>query len=163
MAGNKRGLSFFLKDYFLYITLLLAGVIAYFSEEIFLRSVISVVGSAMVGMSGALLGVVIAGLAIFVVLLDPKYIKLIERVIGFDNELLPIKTVALLTILCLSFGLGLIVIGEPPICILRTIVGIALWVYFYLLTQIWELIKWLVEHAKARTMQIQKEEENQNK
>ncbi len=160
---RRWGITDFFKDIYLYITLVLSGLIAYFSNEEFLRSVVVSAGAAMVEMSGALLGIVLAGLAIFIVFLDRKYIGLIEQVIGFSNELFPIKTVAFLTILCLVFGLGLIILGEPSNLILRIAIGIALWIYLYLLVQIWELIKWLVEHAKARAMQIQMEEKNNDK
>src|SRR4030043_791671 len=163
-SNNKRnykwGLKDFLKDIFLYITLVLSGLIAYFSNGEFLRSVVGNAGSAMVGMSGTLIGIVLAGLSIFFVFLNREYIGLIEKVSEFSNELIPFKTVAILTIICLAFGLGLILLGEPSNLILRIVVGVALWVYFYLLEQIWELIKWLIEHSKARAMQIQKEEEN---
>ena len=159
-VSHKWGITDYLKDIFLYITLVLSGLIAYFSNEEFLRSVIVAAGAAIVEMSGALIGIVLAGLAIFLVFLDKKYIELVEQVVGYSNEFVPIKTVALLSILCLAFGLGLIILGEPPSLILRVIIGTALWIYFYLLVQIWELVKWLIEHAKARTMQIQKEAEN---
>ncbi len=161
-VSHKWGFTDFLKDIFLYITLVLSGLIAYFSNEEFLRSVVDKAGSAMVEMSGALFGIVLAGLAIFIVFLDRKYIRLIKQVIGISSSLIPIKTVAFLTILCLAFGLGLIILGEPSSLILRVIIGIALWIYFYLLVQMWEFVKWLIEHAKARAMQIEmNDEENQ--
>lgn len=160
---HKWGLMDFLKDKYLYITLVLSGITAYFINGDFLRSIIIPAGSAMVEMSGALLGIVLAGLAIFVVFINKRYVMLIERLIGFGNEFFAIKTVAMLTILCLTFGLGLIVLGEFPNLILRLVFGVALWIYLYLLVQIWELVKWLTEHAKARAMLTQmNDKENQD-
>lgn len=157
-AIQKWGFKDFIRDIYLYITLGLSVIVAYFIGGEFLRSIIVDAGSAMVEMSGALLGIVLAGLAIFVVFLDKRYISLIERLVGFENEFIAIKTVTVLTIICLVFGIGLIVLGELPNWALRLIVGGALWAYLYLLIQIWELVKWLIEHAKARAMLAQQEE-----
>jgi len=113
----------------------------------------------MVEMSGALLGIVLAGLAIIVAFMNKKYVDLIERFLGgFNNEFFAIKTVTLLTVLCLALGLGLILIGEPPAIVLRLVLFGALWSYSYLLWQVYELVKWLLSHAKLRAMQIKMEE-----
>ena len=152
------GFKDFITDKPLYVTLVLSVLVAYFIGGEYLRSIVSSAGSAMVEMSGALLGVVLAGLAIFIVFLDKKYIRVIDRLIRFENEFFVIKTVTFLTITCLIFGIGLIVLGEIPNWALRIIIGGALWAYLYLLVQIWELVKWLIEHAKARAMQAQQEE-----
>jgi hypothetical protein len=55
-------------------------------------------------------------------------------------------------------GHNIILVGEPNILLLRVIIGCALWSFSYLLWQIYELVKYLVEHAKTRAKQIQKEE-----
>ena len=159
----KWGFRDFIKDKTLYMTLGISALIAIFSNLDYLRSVMVPVGSAMVEMSGALLGIVLAGLAIFIVFLDKNYIALIEKFYKIGDELFPIKMVVILNITCLAFGLGLIILGEPPNVILRIVFGAALWNFSYLLWQIYELVKWLLGHAKARAMQIRKEVENNDK
>ena len=138
-------------------------LIAYFGNEETLRSVMVDLGIAMVGVSAALLGIVLAGLAIFLAFMDKKYLVLIEQIFGIGNELFPVKVITITAIICLSFSLGLILIGDPPSVIFRLILIGALWGYSYLLWQIYELVKWLIEHAKARAMQIRKEEEDSQK
>jgi hypothetical protein len=159
---HKWRLIDFLKDKYLYITLVVSCLVAYFINGEYLRHIITTAGSAMVQMSGALLGIVLASLAIFVVFLNKRYVGLIEQLIGFENEFFAIKTVTVLTILCLVFGLGLIVFSEYSDLVLRLIFGVALWIFLYLLEQIWELVKWLIEHAKARAMQVQEEDNERN-
>jgi hypothetical protein len=159
----KWGFKDFITDKTLYITLVISALITIFSNADYLRSVIVAAGSAMVEMSGALLGIVLAGLAIFIVFLDKKYIALIEKFYKIGDEFFPIKTVVILSIFCLAFGLGLIILGKPPDVILRIVFGVALWNFSYLLWQIYELVKWLLGHAKARAMQIRKEDEDAQK
>lgn len=146
-------------DRYFYITLVISGIIVLFGNERVLRSVMVDLGIAMVGVSSALLGIVIAGLAIFLAFMDRKYIALIDQVFGIGNELFPIKVTTILAIICLTFSLGLILIGKPPSLVFRLILFGSLWSYLYLLSQIYELVKWLVAHAKARAIQIRKEEE----
>jgi len=164
MKGNKtnRRWSYrdFIKDPSLYITLVISGLIASLGSEIILRHVAIDLGIAMAGISSTLLGIVIAGLAIFLAFLDKKYIALIDQVFGIGNELLPIKITTLLAIISLLFSLGLILIGHPITLVFRLILFGALWSYLYLLWQIWELVQWLVEYAKVRAMQVQQEKEN---
>ena len=57
-------------DRLLYITLVLSVLLGWLGDEKILRESLSNIGSAMVDLSGALLGIVIAGLAIFIVFLD---------------------------------------------------------------------------------------------
>ena len=159
---DNWGIKSFVKDPSLYISAGLAILFVIFSSEELLRSATATAGSAMVEMSGALLGIVLAGLAIFIAFLDKKYIAVIDNLYGLSNELLPIKTVVILTILSLVFGLGLIIIGEPPNLVLRIVFGMAVWNYLYLLWQIYELVRWLLEHAKARAMQLQTEDKKKN-
>jgi hypothetical protein len=160
---HKWGFKDILKDYSFWITLVLSGLITCFGDEIILRSMKVNLGIAMVGVSSALLGIVIAGLSIFLAFMDKKYLSLIDQIFGIGNELFPIKVTTVTAILCLSFSLGLILIGNPPSLVFRLILIGALWSYSYLLWQIYELVKWLIEHAKARAMQIRKEEEDAQK
>ena len=150
-------------DPVLWITLIVSGLIAFLGDEFVLRSARVAIGSAQVEMSAALLGIVLAGLAIFIVFLDKKYVALIESVFGIKSELIPFKLTAIVAILCLGFGMGLIVIGEPSTLIFRLVLWGALWSFAYLLWQIFELVKFLAEHAKARAKQIQmNDKENQD-
>ncbi len=147
----------------LWITFVLTGLIAFLGDENVLRSARVNIGAAQVEMSAALLGIILAGLAIFIVFLDKKYVALIESVFGIKSELVPFKLTAIVAILCVGFGMGLILIGEPSIIVFRFVLWGALWSFAYLLWQIFELVKFLIEHAKTRAKQIQMEErENQD-
>jgi len=154
------GFKSIITDVALWITFILSGLIAFLGNESALRSARVAVGTAQVQMSAALLGIVLAGLAIFVVFLDRKYIALIESIFGVETELFPFKFTAIIAILCLGFGMGLILLGEPITLLFRLVLWGALWSFAYLLWQIYELVKFLAEHAKARATQIQKEEKN---
>ena len=162
MKQNKTESQWGYKDIFkdpsIYITLLIAGLIAMLGNETVLRCIHVELGIAMTAISSTLLGIIIAGLAIFLAFLDKKYIALIDEVFGIGKELLPIKVTTILAIICLSLSLGLILIGNPITIVFRLILLFALWSYSYLLWQIWELVQWLVEHAKARAMQVRNEE-----
>ena len=166
-SNNKkmRGLGFkdIVIDKALWITLIISGLIAFLGNESVLRSARVAIGSAQVEMSSALLGLVLAGLAIFIVFLDKKYVALIERIFGVGTELIPFKLTAIVAILCLGFGMLLILLGEPSALFFRFVLLGALWSFTYLLWQIYELVKFLAEHAKARAKQIQKEEINNDK
>jgi len=142
-------------DRALWITITVSALIAFLGSESTLRSVRVDVGSALVGMSAALLGIILAGLAIFVVFLDRKYIALIEKFFKIEGELWPFKWTAIIAIMCLAFGMGLILIGEPCALLFRFMLGGALWSFSYLLSQIYELVKFLAVHVKTRAKQIQ--------
>ena len=139
----------------LWITLIASALIAFLGNENVLRSVRVDVGFALVEMSATLLGIILAGLAIFVVFLDKKYVALIEKYFKVETELWPFKWTAIIAILCLVFGIGLILLGEPPALVFQFVFLGALWSFFYLLWQIYELIRFLAEHAKTRAKQIQ--------
>ncbi len=152
-----------IKDPALWITLIASALIAFLGNENVLRSVRVNVGFALVEMSATLLGIILAGLAIFVVFLDRKYVALIEKYFKVETELWPFKWTAIIAILCLVFGIGLILLGEPPALVFQFVLLGALWSFSYLLWQIYELVKFLAEHAKARAKQIQIDnEENQD-
>jgi len=139
----------------LWITIIATALIAFLWDESTLLSVRINVGTALVAMSATLLGIILAGLAIFVVFLDKKYIALIEKYFKIETELWPFKWTALIAILCVAFGMVLILLGEPCTLLFRFIIWGALWSFSYLLWQIYELVKFLTEHAKARAKQIQ--------
>lgn len=146
-----------LKDPYFYVALVLAGLIAILLPENTLKSVMVDLGMVIAGVSSALLGIVIAGLAIFLAFMDKEYIALVDKHFGVGNELFPIKVTTILSIISLIFSLTLILIGESSTFIYRLISFGALWSYLYLLWQIWELVKWLVSHAKLRATQIRLE------
>ena len=159
MKSSDKVMSGWLKDTIidpaLWITLIASALIAFLGNENILRSVRVNVGSALVEMSAALLGIILAGLAIFVVFLDKKFVALIERIFKVETELWPFKWTAIIAILCLVFGIGLILLGEPPALVFQFVLLGALWSFLYLLWEIYELVKFLAEHAKARAKQIQ--------
>ncbi len=142
-------------DRALWITIIASALIAFLGDECALRSVRVALGSALVEMSATLLGIIIAGLAIFVVFLDKKYVALIEKYFKIETELWPFKWTAIIAILCLAFGIGLILLGDPPVLVFRFVLWGALWNFSYLLWEIYELVKFLAGHAKARSKQIQ--------
>ena len=152
-----------IKDPALWITFVVTALIAFLGDEGALRSVRVGVGSALVEMGAALLGIVLAGLAIFIVFLDKKYIALIEKVFGIEAEIWPFKWTAIIAIVCLAFGMGFILLGEPSTLVFQLFLWGALWSFFYLLWEIYELVKFLAEHAKARAKQSRIDnEENQD-
>ena len=141
----------------LWVTLAVSLVIALVGNEAVLRSARIDVGIAQVGIGTALLGIVLAGLAILVVFLDEKYIKLLEQLSpGVEADLWPFKYIALIAIICAAFGMLLIIVGNPPTSIFRIIFWLALWSFSYLLWIFFDLVKFIIEHAKARMKQIQK-------
>jgi len=163
MKHSDKAMSGWLKDTIidpaLWITLIVSALIAFLGNENVLRSVRVDVGFALVEMSATLLGIILAGLAIFVVFLDKKYIALIEKYFKVETELWPFKWTAIIAILCLVFGIGLILLGEPPALVFQFVLLGALWSFLYLLWEIYELVKFLAEHAKARAKQIQVDDE----
>ena len=145
----------------LWATLVIAALIASLGNEHVLQSETVAVGTAEVAMAGALLGIVLAGLAILVVFLDEKYIALLQQVPpGFDADLWPFKFTALLSIICKAFGMSLILIGNPTSLVLRIVLGFSLWSFSYLLWTMYDLVKFIAGHAKARVTQIQKKNDS---
>lgn len=143
----------------LWVTFVAAALIAFLGDEQALRSARVDLGGALVQMSATLLGITLAGLAIFVVFLDKRYVTLIEEHFSIGTELWPFQWAAIIAILCLVFGVALIIVGEPCTLLFRFIVFGALWTVAYLLSQIYQLIRFLAEHAKARAKQIHIEDE----
>lgn len=140
-----------------WITLIVSIAISLFGDEDVLRSIRVDVGAAQVQIGAALLGIILAGLAILVVFLDEKYIKLLEQVPpGIDADLWPFKFTALIAIICVAFGMALILIGEPSVLIFRIVFCLSLWSFSYLLWALFDLVKFIAGHAKARVKQIQK-------
>jgi len=142
-------------DYALWITLIIAALVSFLGDEEVLRLARVNAGTALVEMGAVVLGIILAGLAIFVVFLDKKYIELLEKYFSIETEIWPFKWTAIIAILCLGFGLGLILLGEPSTLVFRFVFCGALWSFTYLLWQIYELVKFLAEHAKLRAKQIQ--------
>jgi len=154
MGGWTKKVIF---DPALWITLLVSLAIALLGNEGVLRSASTEVGLAQVQIGTALLGIVIAGLAILVIFLDERYIALLEKVSpGFEADLWPFKYTALIAIICAAFGMLLIFVGSPPPIIFRIIFWLSLWSFSYLLWILFDLVKFIAEHAKARIKQIQK-------
>jgi len=146
-----------IRDPAFWVTLVVSFLIACLGDETGLRSVQTDIGIAQVGIGTALLGIVLAGLSILIVFLDEEYIKLLEQVPpGIDADLWPFKYTALVAIICAAFGMLLILIGSPPPLIFRAVLGFSLWSFSYLLWLFYDVIKFVIGHAKARVMQIQK-------
>jgi hypothetical protein len=145
----------------LWVTFIASLAVAFGGDEEVLRSVSVDVGMAQVQIGTALLGIVIAGLAILVVFLDEEYIKLLEQVPpGFEADLWPFKFIALIAIICAAFGMALILFGNPPALIFRIVLCLSLWSFSYLLWILFDLVKFIAGHAKARMKQIQKRKRN---
>ncbi len=141
----------------LWCTFAISLAIAVFGNEETLRNVSSNIGLAQVQIGTALLGIVLAGLAILVVFLDEKYIKLLEQISpGFDADLWPFKATAFIAIVCAAFGMVLIIIGDPSEIVFRSVLFFSLWSFSYLLWNMFDLIKFIAGHAKNRIEQINK-------
>ena len=102
MKSSDKVMSGWLKDTILdpalWITLIASALIAFLGNENVLRSVMVNVGFALVEMGATLLGIILAGLAIFVVFLDKKFVALIERFFKLETELWPFKWTAIIAI-----------------------------------------------------------------
>lgn len=146
----------------LWITLTISILIAVFSDELVLRSVSKTVGSAQVHIGTALLGIVLAGLAIVVVFLDKKYIELLEQVPpGIDADLWPFKYTAFIAVVCSAFGMGLILLGNPRTIVFRLFFCLSIWSFSYLLWTMFELVRYIAGHAKTRVKQLQQNNKDQ--
>jgi len=161
MSGNNKIMAGWfgktIKDWAIWITCIISLAIALFGDEGVLRCVKGDVGLAQIQIGTALLGIVLAGLAILVIFLDEKYIAILEKVPpGFDADLWPFKYTALIAIFCAVFGMALIIIGYPPTWLLRLTYWLSLWSFSYLLWVLFDLIKFVAGHAKARVTMIRK-------
>lgn len=167
MKNPNRPMGGWFKKYFwdiaIPISLVPSVLIAILGNENILRNARVDVGIAMVGMSSALLGIVLAGMALFVVFLDKKYVALLAQLLGMDINLEPFDWTAKIGVLCALLGMGMIILGNPSVLVFRVVFGIALFVFIYLLWQIYELVKYLAEHAKTRIMQMRQEDSNKEK
>lgn len=159
MKGSNKVMGGWLKDtildYALWITFIVSALISFLGDEKVLRLARVNAGSALVDMGAVVLGTVLAGLAIFVVFLDKKYIELLEKIFSIEAEMWPFKWTAIIAIVCVGFGIGLILLGEPSTLVFRFVFCGALWSFLYLLWEIYELVKFLAEHAKTRAKQLQ--------
>ena len=157
MGGWRRKL---IRDWAPWVTLALALAIVLCSNEDVLRSVRADVGVAQVGIGTAILGIVLAGLAILVAFLDEKYIELLEKIPpGLIADLWVFKYAAIVAIVCAAMGMLLVLFADLPLWALRMLFIIALWSFGYLLWLLYDVIKFIAEHAKARAVQIRKKQE----
>lgn len=158
---KKGGWKSYVIDWAPWISIILAGLIVGLGDANILRSARVDIGIAMVGMSSALLGIVLAGLAIFVAFLDKAYMELLEEVVGVEANLTPFKHISIVAIICAALGMGLIVLGRPTEVVFRVILGISLASFIYLLWQFFEIVRYLCEHAKTRFLQIRMEKQKE--
>lgn len=137
------------------ITLIASLLIAILWNENVLREASVNIGIAEVTIGTALLGIVLAGLAILVAFLDEKYIMLLQKVPpGFEADIWPFKITAFVAIMCAVFGMLLIIIGKPPDWLFRTIIFFSLWSFSYLLWGMFDLISFVAGHARNRMEQL---------
>lgn len=159
-TSSKEWRKKIIKDPALWITLVVAILIVSFGDESILRSAMTQVGVSLIQMGAAFLGIVIAALAILIVFLDKKYIAIFQHFnVPFETQLRPFRHLAIAAIVCLGFGMALLLFGEPPTAAFRFVFGAALWSFGYLLSQLFELVKFLIEHARTRMKQIESDKE----
>lgn len=154
MGGHLRRVVF---DPALYATLLLAAAISIPGDEGGLRAVASGVGSALAQIGIALLGVVLAALAVLVVFLHEEYIELLEQLEpGIQGDLFPFQYTAFIASACAASGVALLALGQPSnTLVLRVTFFAAIWVFLYLLIITCQLVQFLTIHARVRVKQIQ--------
>lgn len=144
----------------LWITLSISVLTASLGNEQVLRAVSTTVGSAQVHIGTAFLGIVLAGLAIMVIFLDKKYIALLEGVPpGFEADLWPFKYTAFIAVACSASGMALIMLGSSVTGVFRSLFGLSIWSFLYLLWNMFELVRFIAWHARARAQQIQTDDE----
>lgn len=157
--SKKNGWRAYIFDWAPWASIVIAGLIVGLGDVDILRHARVDIGIAMVGMSSALLGIVLAGLAIFIAFLDRAYAELLEEAVGLEANLTPFKHISLVAIICAALGMTLIIIGKPTDVVFQTILGLSLAAFAYLLWQFFEIVRYLCEHAKTRFLQIRIEME----
>lgn len=143
------------------ITLVVSVIVAVFGDEWGIRATGSTAGSAMASVGTAILGVVLAGLAILVVFLDEGYIDLLQKVgLGITADLWPFKWTALVAAICAVSGVVLALMGSAEnILALRIVLGVAFWSFTYLMWNMWYLVSFVIGHAHTRIKHIERTRE----
>lgn len=145
-----------LLDRALWGTFLVALGIAVLGDEGGLRTTSVAVGSAQAQIGIALMGVVLAGLAILIAFLDEEYILLLEELApGAEADLFPFLHTAVVAAFSATTGVALILIGSPSdATILRIFFFFATWSFLYLIWIMLDLTRFVTGHLRARIRQI---------
>lgn len=140
----------------LWVTAVVSIGIASLGDEGGLRATASAVGAAQAQIGTALLGVVLAALAILTALLNDEYLLLLERVKpGLDADLVPFLHTAAVAALTTAAGVLLILIGNPEnAVILRVVFGLAMGFFLYLLWIMLHLTIFVTYHLRARALHV---------
>lgn len=129
-------------------------------EPLLLRAATQVASIGLTIM-GAILGVILAGLAIVVVFLDREYLKVLERAGGVHADFFPFWFTAALAVVTVVLDVALVLIAEAlPHAALRIAVGVVLWFALWTLFATLNLVAFVGAHGENRALQILKSEQD---
>lgn len=140
----------------LWVTMFLSLAVSALGDEKALRTAGPVLGAAQMQVGTALMGVVLAALAVLVVFLDEDYLALLEKhAPGLVADLAPFMYTAVAGAICAALGVGLILVGSPENAnSLRAMLFLSLWSFLYLLWIMVDLVALVTKHARNRAFQL---------
>lgn len=135
----------------------IGGAVGWFGDEGGLRAVSTAVGTAQSQVGVAVLGVVLAALAILIVFLSDEYVELLQKAgLGVMADIAPFKYTMTVAALTAASGVALIAIGNTvDTWLLRLLFGLSTFTFTYLLFVACQLVEFLSEHMRLRVMQIE--------
>lgn len=146
----------------LWITLTLSFVAGAFLDYDNLIKVTATLTAAQAQLGPAILGVTVAGLAIFTIFLDRDYIELLEkRPPGVEADLYPFRWVAFWAAVTIVASLVLSYVAQLPSdywMLFRFVFAASLWTFLYMLWNTYDLVRFLAAHARLRVEQIRNKE-----
>ena len=112
--------------------------------------------TAELGVAAALLGVVLAGLAIIVVFLNEDYVELLSRVEGgVEADFFPFWFTAALAVVAVVLASVTLIVAERLLPLaLRLLVGISFWLFLWTLFATLNLVAFVGAHGSNRALQI---------
>lgn len=161
----------------LWVTFGIVAVAAFLLGDDRIRTVSGLVGSAQAQVGTALLGVVVAGLAIFAVFLDEEYVALLDaEPPGPDADIAPFIITGFVAALSAALGIALIIVGAiPPAStglwvrlgisgpsLLAAVFLVSLWSFLYLLWHTFDLVVFLMGHARVRIALLRRRRRNRD-
>lgn len=142
----------------LWITCAVSAAVAVLGDEQGLRAASGLLGAAQLQVGTALMGVVLAAMAILIAFLNDEYVELLaEREPGIMADLAPFQYTAFIGAVSAALGAAMILVGSPEDPgTLRAVLFLALWSFLYLLWIMLDLVGMVTKHARNRVAQIQR-------
>lgn len=145
----------------LYASAVLACVAAVFTQDSRLRSV-GELAVAAIGVSAALLGVVLAGLAVLVSFLNAEYMQAASKAPGgVEGTFFPFWFTAALAVWSVVMSSFVLVVGDcHSETVARVLLGLTAWPFLWTLFATLNLVPLVAAHGSNRALQSRKEREN---